>query len=154
MLFVLPWVVVPWPWVGITNREFHGQTVRVGRSVNVRSAGSYKQNQWSWPIAGSADFKFVWRIINIEPWNSTGKQIDRKQLGERPSIDRSIEERASSASKTFSNAQSLRWAGYPIILQRSGAQMSRLFHHPSTLRRSDEQAIPSSFNAQALRWAG
>ena len=31
--FVLPWVVVPWPWVGIPNRESHGQTVRVGRSA-------------------------------------------------------------------------------------------------------------------------
>ena len=33
VFFVLPWVVDSWPWVGIPNRDSHGQTVRVGRSV-------------------------------------------------------------------------------------------------------------------------
>ena len=40
VFFVLPWVVDSWPWVGIPNRDSHGQTVRVGRSA-LGSCGQY-----------------------------------------------------------------------------------------------------------------
>ena len=55
VLFVLPWVVVSWPWVGIPNRESHGETVRVGRSVDLKRfflwIGYRKNSSLVWNLA-------------------------------------------------------------------------------------------------------